>query len=249
MALSSANTQAAIEIIDDATQIRDQLRLLIVNLADERVVGGLATAPPDTCRQGREGLALTVPELAPQPLDAAHGGRLPAQVARGVVEAKTFPATDRAAQIHVAAAPAARRANEPHTLDAERRVPGQLDERSVDRDAVAFPANLERMARARATQAIVESLASEWAESPPFYLFVRYRQKSLNGAALNCVYLVVCWIDRWPSQSEDGVPHQLRKRQSKAGHAHSRCADGAEAQGLVPSLLRCSGGVLITTFR
>jgi hypothetical protein len=26
---------------------------------------------------------------------------------------------------------------------------------------------------------------------PPFY-----RQKSLNGAALNCVYLVVCWIDR-----------------------------------------------------
>jgi hypothetical protein len=23
----------------------------------------------------------------------------------------------------------------------------------------------------------------------------------LNGAALNCVYLVVCWIDRWPSRS------------------------------------------------
>jgi hypothetical protein len=28
-----------------------------------------------------------------------------------------------------------------------------------------------------------------------------YRQKSLNGAALNCVYLVVCWIDQWQSQS------------------------------------------------
>jgi hypothetical protein len=28
-----------------------------------------------------------------------------------------------------------------------------------------------------------------------------YLQKSLNGAALNCAYLVVCWIDRWPSQS------------------------------------------------
>jgi hypothetical protein len=26
-----------------------------------------------------------------------------------------------------------------------------------------------------------------------------YLQKSLNGAALNCVYLVVYWIDRWPS--------------------------------------------------
>ena len=28
----------------------------------------------------------------------------------------------------------------------------------------------------------------------------------MNGAALNCVYLVVCWIDRWPSQSLD-APH------------------------------------------
>jgi hypothetical protein len=24
---------------------------------------------------------------------------------------------------------------------------------------------------------------------------------AMNCAALNCVYLVVCWIDRWPSQS------------------------------------------------
>ena len=28
-----------------------------------------------------------------------------------------------------------------------------------------------------------------------------YRQKSLNDAALNCVYWVVCWIERGPSQS------------------------------------------------
>jgi hypothetical protein len=29
----------------------------------------------------------------------------------------------------------------------------------------------------------------------------RIFQKSLNGVALNCVWHVVCWIDRWPSQS------------------------------------------------
>jgi len=27
------------------------------------------------------------------------------------------------------------------------------------------------------------------------------RNRLLNGAAFNCVYLVVCRIDRWPSQS------------------------------------------------
>jgi hypothetical protein len=35
----------------------------------------------------------------------------------------------------------------------------------------------------------------------PFKLPSLYLQKSFNGAALNCVYLVVRWIDRWPSQS------------------------------------------------
>jgi hypothetical protein len=41
---SSAATQAAVQIIDDRAEVRDQMRLLVVYLSDELVVRCLATA-------------------------------------------------------------------------------------------------------------------------------------------------------------------------------------------------------------
>ena len=82
----------------------DQLLLLSLYRRDDLLVTGTAAAPLERW-QGRERPKLAIPEIPPQSLDPANAGRLPAQMARGIVKgAGTTPARDSVAQAREARA-------------------------------------------------------------------------------------------------------------------------------------------------
>jgi hypothetical protein len=92
--------------------------------------------------------------------------------------------------------PVASRTNKQTPIAATRaaaRYAHDLNAHAIDQNAGKI-VKIDGTIGGRATCAIVKSQKSEFFSRPLL-------QKSLKRAALNCVFLVVCWIDRWPSQS------------------------------------------------
>jgi hypothetical protein len=160
MALSSSATaQSASEIIHDRAEVRDQLRLLVVNLSDELLIMSPSLAATAR-RQRREMPKVITAQAATETNRSGRAGHLPRYVTDRIIELMATPAPDPIAQIDV---PTSLRTNgtlKPRALTAERVVPAQPDEHSVDRDAAAFPANPQRMARAWAAHGIDRDLGA-----------------------------------------------------------------------------------------
>jgi hypothetical protein len=145
MALSPAarTAQAAVKIINDRAEVRDQLRLLVVNLSDELLIMSPSLAATAR-RQRRKMPKVITAQAATETNRSGRAGHLPRYVTDRIIELMATPAPDPIAQIDV---PTSLRTNgtlKPRALTAERVVPAQPDEHSVDRNAEALPANPDR---------------------------------------------------------------------------------------------------------
>jgi hypothetical protein len=136
--------------VDNAAEMVEQLFFLVVDHRHQLVMIRLTPASAAR-RQWCEGPLIAIAELPAQPLHAADTGGLATEVPDRIVEPMATPTTDLIAQENV---PTSLRTNgtlKPRALVAERLVPGQPDEHSVDRDAGPFPAKVDRADGARAT--------------------------------------------------------------------------------------------------
>src|SRR5215831_14121021 len=102
LAFRFANANAAFEIVNNAAQMTDQLRLLGANLGDKLVVIRTAAAAPAR-RQWSKRSHIATAELAPQPLDAANTRRLAPQVANRILKPVAPRACNFVAQIQITA--------------------------------------------------------------------------------------------------------------------------------------------------
>ena len=93
---SFANFNAALQIVDNAADMLEQLRLLVVDSRNERVMVGLTPASA-TGRQRREGARLTPAQAASKALYAADAAHLAAQVKARMLKPEAPPASDRTA--------------------------------------------------------------------------------------------------------------------------------------------------------